>query len=99
MRKLIVEQYTYNTSELILKDPLSGDEYTVFLEFREINTPCKGSVLYISESYLRNDCQKLIFGPIGISPLAKWMPNEEREFLLLNQNNSNTATLLQRYYP
>ena len=99
MKKLIVNEYIYDISELTLLDPLSKEEYCIKLELRYIDIPCKGSVIYLPENCLHMEQQTLIFGPIGVSPLARWMPVKEDEFLLIHPKDEQTATLLQRYYP
>lgn len=99
MRKLIIKEYIFNNSELVLVDPMYREEYRITLEFRYFDAPNKGSVIYLPETCLSTEPQPLIFGPIGVSPLARWMPAKEDEFLLIHPKDEQTATLLQRYYP
>ena len=95
MKRMTVVDYDYNNNfECTMAG--AGKRFRRSIGFINCDLPRKGAVIYIPDRILTAD-DKVFFGPIGVSPLARSMPMGEFEFLLL-QNKGDDAVLLQRYY-
>ena len=99
MIKVTVRDYNMDTFECLVvenKNRLLHILHIRFYYFYKMIAP--GTVLFLPEKLLNEAAgRRLIYGPIGVSPLARPMPASQDEFLFVEMKDGEAA-LLQRYY-
>jgi hypothetical protein len=99
MKKVIVRDYNSETYECLIvesKTRLLHILHLRFYYFYEQIAP--GTVLHLPEKLIKEaERRRLIYGPIGVSPLAQAMPVSQDEFMFVEQKEKD-GVLLQRYY-
>ena len=100
MVKTTVQDYNLDSHFCVLKESATNKKHLLRVRFYYYyENLMKGTVVYIPESILEDaDLSRcLIFGPIGVSPLARQpMAMSQNEFMLI-ESKGGKATLLQRY--
>ena len=100
MVKTRVLDYNLDSHFIILEEAATKKKHQLWILFYYYYENLrKGTIVYIPESILENaDLSRcLIFGPIGVSPLARQpMATSQNEFLLI-ESKGEKSTLLQRY--